>query len=108
MKLYKGWLDSSLLRYYPEDKSYYNSQFCCCLLVHLFVCLFIYLFACLPSNYFQIIGTNRLKFSRFDGGHPGDIIRSSVKISLFANSSQIIEPKGLKYTGLNEGHLGVD
>ena len=46
--------------------TYYNSQFAC-----LFVCLFV----CLSGNYSQIIGPKGLKFSGFDGGHPGGIIK---------------------------------
>ena len=33
------------------------------------------LFICLFGNYSQTIGPEGLKFSGFDGGHPGDIIR---------------------------------
>ena len=32
------------------------------------------LLVCLSGSYSQIIGPDRLNFSGFDGGHPGDII----------------------------------
>ena len=56
------------------------------------------LFVSLSSNYSQIIWSKELKFSGFDGGHPGDIIATFGNIGVFANSSQTIWPKWLKYT----------
>ena len=37
----------------------------------------------------------------------GTLQQSLVKIGLFTNSFQKIGPKGLKYTGFNESHLGM-
>ena len=53
------------------------------------------LFACLSGNYSQIIGPEELKFSGFDGGHPGAIITKLVKIGWVAYSYQTIWLKGL-------------
>ena len=75
-----------------NQPSYYNSQF---------ACLFV------PVTTPRLLG---LKGSNFQGLMRvilGTLQRSLVNIGLFANSYQTIGPKGLKYTGFNEGHPGV-
>ena len=53
-----------------------------------------------------MIGPKRLKVSRFDGGHLGDVIRL-INIGLFNKSSQMIVPKRVKFSGFNRGHPGM-
>ena len=49
-----------------------------------------------------MIDPEGLKFSRSDGSHPGVVIGSLVKMCMLNNSSQMIEPKRLKFQGLVE------
>ena len=61
------------------------------------------MFVCLSGDSCQIIGPKGLKYSGFDWGHPGVVIRAFSEIALFNNFSQMIGPKGLKFSEFNGG-----